>query len=184
MKKIMLIAAIAAVSFAAQGCLLIEKMRYEITISDKSDTTGVAVLYAEGIYSDATGKKELDQDTTILWDIYFQRDEFLGYMAETGKKVLGTELDVVKKKLSGNIQFSFNSIRNVESIQFDGEYYYYTNFNKDSVSSTNGTVIRKPEYTRIIWPKEIKNIEFELVNIKPQNRRDLVPFYNEKMRIK
>lgn len=182
MKKTLLFMAIVAAALTTQGCLLVEKMRYEIIISDDSDTSGSAALYAEGIYSDATGKKELDQDTTILWDIYFQRDEFLGYMAETGRRVLATSLDVEKKKLVGRIDFTFTSIRNVEAIQFDGEYYYYTNMNKDSIGTTNGTLIKKPEYNRIIWPKEVKKLEFELISKKPQNKRDLVKMFREKVK--
>lgn len=182
MKKTLLFLAIAAAALTTQGCLLVEKMKYEITINDNSDTSGTTILFAEGIYSDATGMKELEQDTTILWDIYFQRDEFLGYMAETGRKVLGTSLDVEKKKLVGRIDFSFNSIRNVEAIQFDGEYYYYTNMNKDSIGATNGTLIKKPEYNRIIWPKEVKKLEFELISKKPQNKRDLVKMFREKVK--
>ena len=182
MKKTMLFMAIVAAALTTQGCLLVEKMRYEIIISDDSDTSGSATLYAEGIYSDATGKKELDQDTTILWDIYYQRDEFLGYMAETGRRVLATTLDVEKKKLTGRVDFTFTSIRNVEAIQFDGEYYYYTNMNKDSIGATNGTLIKKKEYNRIIWPKEVKKLEFELISKKPQNKRDLVPMVRERIR--
>jgi hypothetical protein len=182
MKKFLLIPTIILLLVTAQGCLLVEKMRYEITINKNSDTSGVATLYAEGIYSDAPGKKELEQDTTILWDIYFQKDEFLGYMAEFGRKVIGTELDVVNKKLSGSVNFSFTSIRNVESIQFDGEYYYYTSMNKDSVGFTNGTLIKKPEYTRIIWPKDEKNLIFEMVSKKPQSKKDLIPFFEKKMK--
>ncbi len=182
MKKTLFFMVIVAAALTTQGCLLVEKMKYEITISDNSDTSGSATLYAEGIYSDATGKKELDQDTTILWDIYFQRDEFLGYMAETGRRVLGTSLDVEKKKLVGRVDFAFNSIRNVEAIQFDGEYYYYTNMNKDSIGATNGTLIKKPEYNRIIWPKDVKKLEFELISNKPQNKRDLVKMFREKVK--
>ena len=178
----MLFMAIVAAALTTQGCLLVEKMRYEIIISDDSDTSGSATLYAEGIYSDATGKKELDQDTTILWDIYYQRDEFLGYMAETGRRVLATTLDVEKKKLTGRVDFTFTSIRNVEAIQFDGEYYYYTNMNKDSIGATNGTLIKKKEYNRIIWPKEVKKLEFELISKKPQNKRDLVPMVRERIK--
>ncbi|MBN8547275.1 MAG: hypothetical protein J0L60_14170 [Ignavibacteria bacterium] len=182
MKKTLFAISILTLLLTSQGCLLVEKMRYEITINKNSDTTGTATLFADGIYSDATGNKELEQDTTILWDIYFQRDEFLGYMAETGKRLVGVNLDVVNKKLSGSVQFSFNSIRNVEAIQFDGEYYYYTNISKDSIGVTNGTVIKKPEYTRIIWPKDEKKLEFELISKKPQNKRDLVPFFKKKVK--
>lgn len=182
MKKTLLFMAIVAAALTTQGCLLVEKMRYEIIISDDSDTSGAATLYAEGIYSDATGKKELDQDTTILWDIYFQRDEFLGYMAETGRRVLATTLDVERKKLVGRVDFTFTSIRNVEAIQFDGEYYYYTNMNKDSIGATNGTLIKKKEYNRIIWPKEVKTLEFELISKKPQNKRDLVQMVRERIK--
>lgn len=182
MKKTLLFMAIAAAALTTQGCLLVEKMKYEITINDKSDTSGTAILFAEGIYSDATGMKELEQDTTILWDIYFQRDEFLGYMAETGRRVLATTLDVERKKLVGRVDFTFTSIRNVEAIQFDGEYYYYTNMNKDSIGATNGTLIKKKEYNRIIWPKEVKTLEFELISKKPQNKRDLVQMVRERIK--
>jgi hypothetical protein len=82
-------------------------------------------------------KKELEQDTTILWDIYFQKDEFLGYMAEFGRKSYRYRVGCCQQKNSPvPLIFSFTSIRNVESIQFDGEYYYYTSMNKDSVGFT------------------------------------------------
>jgi hypothetical protein len=181
MKNFLLAFTIIAILFSAQGCLLVEKMRYEITINKNSDTSGKAILYADGIYSDAPGKKELEQDTTILWDIYFQRDEFLGYMAEVGKVVDSTKLYIDKKKLKGSIKFSFNSIKDVESIKFDGEYYYYTSMSKDSIGQTNGTVIKKKDYNRIIWSKNEKKLIFELISQKPQNKKDLIPLVKEKM---
>jgi hypothetical protein len=54
--------------------------------------------------------------------------------------------------------------------------------NKDSVGFTNGTLIKKPEYTRIIWPKDEKNLIFEMVSKKPQTKKDLIPFFEKKMK--
>lgn len=172
MKKLMLLAAVVVLFFSSQGCLVVQKMKFEIDL--RNDTAGVATAYAYGIASDAIGNKEYDDDVYLLSDM-LTGTGFLEYMENFGRKVIFRELTVDNNSLNGKVVFTFDNIVNVENIIFDGEYYYLTLPPSEVFGETNGLLIQEEDYQRVIWGKEVEKIEFELLNTSPAKLKDMIP---------
>lgn len=175
MKKTGLIVLLVLSAYFLQGCLVVEKMVFDVRLM--SDTTGYAVVTAFNVSSDAVGNKEFDDDVALLADMN-GGDGFLDYMREFGREVLERHLYIEDGKLNGSCKFTFKSVKNVESIQYDGEYYYLRVNNENTrLGETNGTVIEKDGFKWVVWEKGARSLKFEFYNTSKAKTRDLVPAF-------
>jgi len=175
MKKVFLVL-ITAVLF--NGCLLFQKVSYEITLTDK--TKGYAEITFHDIKSDAIGNREFEEDKTALFDYMFKSDDFIQTQADEGKEITARSLFVDDDKLIGKVIYNFTEISTVEGIQYQDGFYFLTLSPKDSIISTNGQIVTSKEYKRIIWDNTFKTLKFEMLpDVTSSNVRDLKPFLKD-----
>ncbi|PIX00402.1 MAG: hypothetical protein COZ80_00335 [Ignavibacteria bacterium CG_4_8_14_3_um_filter_37_9] len=166
-------------SFAAltlSGCLVYQKVSYEIFID--GEKSGEAKVTFYDLKSDALGNKEFNEDKENLFNKLLRSDEFIFSQKDEEKEVTSRRLFVEDKKLNGEVNFKFKDINVVEGIQQQDGYYFLTVENEDSIISTNGTVIPINKFKRIIWERNQKVLKFEmLTDVKLNDLRELAPFY-------
>ncbi len=173
--KLFLILNFAALSF--QGCLVYQKVSYEIAVDGKK--SGEAKVTFFDLKSDALGNKEFNEDKETLFNKLFKSDEFILAQKEEGKDITNRRLYIENKKLNGEITFKFSDVGVVEGrLQLQDGYYFLTVEESDSIISTNGTVVPINKFKRIIWEKDIKVLKFEmLTDVNLDDLRELAPFY-------
>jgi hypothetical protein len=162
------------------GCLIFHKMSYSINI-DK-DTTGTATVIVSDIRSDAAGGSNLETDKKNLFEYVLKSSDFISQMKDEGKNITGRELYLRGDTLMGKTDFSFESIFNVEKIQYQDGFYYLTLTLDDSVLTTNGQIIYSKDHKRILWDKNFKVLKFEMLGFpfKKDEYTRLSPFFNPK----
>lgn len=161
------------------GCLLLEKVSYSITMNEKG--SGNALLTVYNLRSDAIGNREFTEDTTQLFTYYLSSQRFMDSMAYYGKNVTQRKLVPEGNNLNAVLGFSFTDITTVEQIQHEAGLYYLTLQTDDSVVTTNGKIVVTDEYKRIIWPETEKKLEFTIAagNFNPA-ARGLAPYYQRR----
>jgi hypothetical protein len=159
-KNLSIIIVAVILIFAAQGCLLMHSVSYEIKPGEIGG--GTAVVTIENINSDALDATQLNEDKKNLFDFMYKSDEFIQQMKDEGKKISSRELFVENGKLNGIIKFSFDDIELVEGIIYEEPFYFLTLSPKDSIISTNGEVIVSDEYKRIIWDNALEKLKFKM----------------------
>lgn len=164
--------------FSFQGCLVFEKVKYEINM--ETAQKGVAKITFYNIQSDAIGNKEFEEDKNILFDFMLKSDEFIYSWQDEGKDIISRKLFVTNDKLNGEVIYKFDQVSIVEGIMHQDGFYFLTLQLEDSVLSTNGTLIYGKEYKRIMWDDTIHPLRFEMLSdIKQTSLRPLSPFYKE-----
>lgn len=175
MKIILRTLSIITIILSLNGCIVFQKASYSIKPNEIDG--GSAVVIFHDIKSDAIGNNEFEEDKKSLFEFMLESEEFLSMMKDEGKKIKTRDLYVEKNKLNGKVTFSFDSINNVEGIQFQDGYYFLTIPLSDSILSTNGIIVPSKEHKRIIWDKGIKELKFEMMSDVPYiGLRELVQF--------
>ena len=168
------ILSIAALSFS--GCLVYQKVSYEITVEGKKSGEAKVTFY--DLKSDALGNKEFNEDKDNLFSKLLKSEEFVFSQKSEGKEVTARRLFIADKKLIGEVSFKFQDVNVVEGIQFQDGYYFLTVQEGDSVISTNGTIMPAKNFKRIIWGENEKILKFEmLTDVNLDDLRELAPFY-------
>lgn len=173
--RLFFILSLAALSFS--GCLVYQKVSYEITVDGKKSGEAKVTFY--DLKSDALGNKEFNEDKETLFNKLFRSDEFILAQKEEGKDITNRRLYTENKKLNGEVTFKFGDVGVVEGrLQLQDGYYFLTVEESDSIISTNGTVVPINKFKRIIWEKDIKVLKFEmLTDVNLDDLRELAPFY-------
>ncbi len=173
MKKIIFVIFAAIIM---QGCLVGHKMVYEIT--PKGAGAGNATIWYHDIRSDAANGQEFQEDQNLLFDYMLKSEKFVQDLMREGKSVAKRNLYLEDNKLIGQVNFNFNKLGDVEGIVFDDGFYFLTLDLADSVISTNGVIIKSPEYKRILWDSTITKLKFEIYT-EPENQKllELAPLY-------
>jgi len=173
--KLFIIFGFAALSFS--GCLVYQKVSYEIAVDGKKSGEAKVTFY--DLKSDALGNKEFNEDKETLFNKLFKSDDFILAQKEEGKDITNRRLYIDNKKLNGEVTFKFSDVGVVEGrLQFQDGYYFLTVDEGDSILSTNGTVVPINKFKRIIWEKDVKVLKFEmLTDVNLDDLRELAPFY-------
>jgi hypothetical protein len=156
-------------------------MSYTININKDADTSGTATVIVSDIRSDAAGSN-LETDKKNLFEYVLKSPEFINQMKDEGKNITSRALFIQCDTLMGKSDFSFNSIFNVEKIQYQDGFYYLTLTLDDSVLTTNGQIIYSKDHKRILWDKSFKVLKFEMLGFpfKKDEYTRLSPFFNPK----
>lgn len=173
--RLIFILSFAALSFS--GCLVYQKVSYEIAVDGKKSGEAKVTFY--DLKSDALGNKEFNEDKETLFNKLFKSDEFILAQKEEGKDITNRRLFIENKKLNGEVSFKFSDVGVVEGrLQLQDGYYFLTVEESDSIISTNGTVVPINKFKRIIWEKDVKVLKFEmLTDVNLDDLRELAPFY-------
>lgn len=173
--RLFFILSFAALSFS--GCLVYQKVSYEIAVDGKKSGEAKVTFY--DLKSDALGNKEFNEDKETLFNKLFKSDEFILAQKEEGKDITNRRLFIENKKLNGEVSFKFSDVGVVEGrLQLQDGYYFLTVEESDSIISTNGTVVPINKFKRIIWEKDVKVLKFEmLTDVNLDDLRELAPFY-------
>lgn len=164
-------------AFSFSGCLVYQKVSYEIAVDGKKSGEAKVTFY--DLKSDALGNKEFNEDKETLFNKLFKSDEFILVQKEEGKDITNRHLYIENKKLNGEVTFKFSDVGVVEGrLQFQDGYYFLTVDEGDSIISTNGTVVPINKFKRIIWERNEKILKFEmLTDVNLDDLRELAPFY-------
>ncbi len=164
--------------FLFQGCLVIDKISYEIKLT--TELGGTVTVNFENIQSDAIGDKEFEEDKKNLFEYILKSDDFVKSMEFEGKMIKERKVVVEENKLNGKVVYDFEDIKKVEGIQYDGEFYYLTMQLEDSIITTNGELIVSDEYKRILWEKGTREIKFEVYSDNGEKKlKPLSSFYKK-----
>lgn len=175
MKYILLISTLFSF-LLLQGCLIVHKVTYKITMNSAKKGT-VTVSFSD-IRSDAIGNKEFAEDRSNLFDYMLKSSDFAESMKMEGKIIRDRKLSVTDGKLNGQAVYDFNDIEKVEGFRLQDGLYYLTLQTEDSVLTTNGEVLRGDGYKRIMWGADAKKLEFEILSGQTaEQTRDLVQYY-------
>jgi hypothetical protein len=178
MKNLLLIC-LLSFGFSFTGCIVYEKVSYDINITGKDSGSVTTKFY--DIKSDAIGNKEFEEDKKALFEFMLKSDDFLTSMQQEGKDITSRKLYLDGKKLNGEGVYFFKNINDVEGIVHQGGFYYLTLELKDSVLSTNGQVVYSEERKRILWDDSMTNLKFVMrTDVTVKDYRDLSQFYKEK----
>jgi len=165
-------------SFFFQGCIVFEKVSYDIKL--KTQNTGTATITFYNLKSDAIGKKEFEEDKEALFNYLLKSEEFVEQMKLENKNISSRKLFLSADKLNGEVVYGFDNINHVENILYQDGFYFLTVNPTDSIISTNGVVMTSGEFKRIVWDSSFRNLKFEMLSdIKQINLRELAPFYKE-----
>lgn len=165
--------------FIFSGCLTFHRISYKLNLEGELKGNGIITVY--DIRSDAETESEFEEDKLTLFNYILDSENFLNDMRYEGKIILSRELFKEDNLLNGRAEFNFNDIRDVEAISYEDGFYFLTMDLQDSIHSTNGEVVYSDDYKRIIWGKDVKTIEFEMISTDYDDMyyRDLAPFYEE-----
>lgn len=151
---------IIIIMILSPGCLVIDKISYEINLT--TEVGGTVTVQFSNIQSDAIGEREFEEDKKNLFEYILKSEDFVSSMELEGKFIKDRKLSIDENKLNGKIVYDFEDIRKVEGIQYDGEFYYLTLQVEDSIITTNGELIISDEYKRIMWDKGTRQLSFEV----------------------
>jgi hypothetical protein len=161
--------------FLFPGCLVVSKISYHIIVDKEGH--GTALVTFNDIRSDAVGNKEFEEDKINLFDYILKSDDFVSSLKLEGKFVKSRNLKLIEGKLTGIGEYEFNDIEKIEGIRHKDGLYYLTLQNEDSVLTTNGDIVSGPEYKRIIWRDDVRELKFEMESGQLQQKtRDLSKF--------
>lgn len=159
------------------GCLIFNKISYEITISE--DKSGTANLYISDITSDATDDEAFAQDTAGLFTQMQKSEDFIEEMKREGRFITARKLIVNGENLDAEVKYNFKNISVVENITHEDGFYFLTVEPSDSIISTNGQIIVSKNYKRILWDDKVKILKFEMFSDDTYAYRKLTPYFNK-----
>ena len=159
------------------GCLVFQKISYEIVISD--DKSGTANIYITDITSDATDSDAFKQDTSALFTFMQKSDEFIEDMKTEGRFITYRKLILNNDKLDAEVKYNFKNIAGIENISYEDGFYFLTMEPTDSIVSTNGEIIKSKTYKRILWDDQQKVLRFEMFSAETDAYRKLSPYYKK-----
>jgi hypothetical protein len=160
---------------SSTGCLVFQKISYEITIDD--DKSGKANLYITDITSDATDNEAFSQDTSALFTFMLTGKEFVDDMKNEGRFITSRKLIVNGDNLDAEVKYDFNYIAGIENISYEDGFYFLTMDPADSIISTNGEIIKSETYKRIMWDDKHKLLKFTMFSAETDAYRKLSPYY-------
>lgn len=162
---------------SSSGCLVFQKISYEITISD--DKSGTANLYITDITSDASDSEALKQDTSALFTFMQKSDEFIEDMKSQGKLITNRKLLVANDNLDAEVKYYFKNIDGVENISYEDGFYFLTMDLADSIISTNGEIIKSKTYKRILWDDQQRVLKFSMFSAETDAYIKLSPYFKK-----
>lgn len=174
-KLFSLIFILVLVIISISGCLVFEKISYEIKIND--DKSGSAKIYITNIVSDATDSEAFKQDTSALFTFMLKSNEFIEDMKNEGRFITKRNLILDGDNLNAEAEYNFNNIVGIENIMYEDGFYYLTMDLADSVISTNGEIIKSKIYKRILWDENQKILRFAIYSGQTDAYRKLAPYY-------
>ncbi len=154
--------------FSFEGCLIFNKISYNIKTDGKA---GTAEVYFYDIRSNADDPSEFEEDKNNLFSYMWKSSEFMENMRKEGKEILHRELYLSNDTLNAKVIFRFTDIRNAENIILEDNFYYLTLPLADSVISTNGEIIESQQYKRILWDNNFSNLKFEILGFSFDEER-------------
>lgn len=172
-----LIFVLISVLISAPGCLVFEKISYEIKIND--DKSGSAKIYITNIVSDATDSEAFKQDTSALFTFMLKSNEFIEDMKNQGRLITKRNLILNGDNLDAEAEYNFSNIVGIENIMYEDGFYYLTIDLADSVISTNGEIIKSKNYKRILWDENQKILRFAIYSGETDAYRKLAPYYKK-----
>lgn len=172
-----LIFVLISVLISAPGCLVFEKISYEIKIND--DKSGSAKIYITNIVSDATDREAFKQDTSALFTFMLKSNEFIEDMKNQGRLITKRNLILNGDNLDAEAEYNFSNIVGIENIMYEDGFYYLTIDLADSVISTNGEIIKSKNYKRILWDENQKILRFAIYSGETDAYRKLAPYYKK-----
>jgi hypothetical protein len=162
---------------STSGCLVFQKISYEITIND--DKSGTAKIYITDITSDATDSEAFKQDTSALFTFMQKSDQFIEDMKNEDRFIKIRKLILNGENLDAEVVYDFTQIKGVENISYEDGFYYLTMEPADSIISTNGQVIKSKNYKRILWDDKQKLLKFSMFSAETDAYRKLAPYYKK-----
>jgi hypothetical protein len=150
------------------GCLIFNKISYEIKTDGKS---AVAEVHIYDIRSDAETPAEFEQDKDYIFNYAWKSSDFIAQMNKEGKEIIERELYLTGDTLNAKILFKVSDISNIENIIYEDGFYYMTLPLEDEIVSTNGEVIESREYKRILWDDSFEVIKFEILGFSFNEKR-------------
>lgn len=156
------------------GCLVFHKISYEINVENST-----ASLIFSDIRSDAAEPSSFTEDRVQLFSYYQKSTAFLDSLKKSGRNIISREIFIGNDTLKAKVVYLFNDISKVEGIAFEEGYYFLTIPHNDSILSTNGQIIRSPNYKRILWGDETKVLKFEMLGNTFQEGtfKELTPYF-------
>lgn len=162
---------------SAPGCLVFEKISYEIKINENK--SGSAKIYVSDITSDATDTEAFKQDTSALFTFMLKSDEFIEDLKSEGRFITKRKLLVNGSSLDAEVEYNFDNIAGVENIVYEDGFYYLTMDLADSIITTNGEIIKSKNYKRILWDDKQKILKFAIYSGETDAYRKLAPYYKK-----
>lgn len=162
---------------SSPGCLVFQKISYEITIND--DKSGTAKIYITDITSDATDSEAFKQDTSALFTFMQKSNQFIEDMKNEDRFIKIRNLILNGGNLDAEVVYDFTQIKGVENISYEDGFYYLTMEPADSIISTNGEVIKSKNYKRILWDDKQKLLKFSMFSAETDAYRKLAPYYKK-----
>lgn len=162
---------------SAPGCLVFQKISYEITFNE--DKSGTAKLYITDITSDATDAEAFKQDTAALFTFMLKSNDFIEDMKNEGRFITSRKLILNDNNLDSEVSYDFKNIAGVENISYEDGFYFLTMDVADSVISTNGEVIKSKTYKRILWDDQQKVLRFAMFSAETDAYRKLGSYYKK-----
>lgn len=159
------------------GCLVFNKISYEIVMSDSSAGSASVAIY--DIRSDAKTPFRLEEDINYLYNYSGKSKKFIEQMKLEGKEITGRELEIKEDTVIGYLSFNFNSLSAFGNITFDAGFYILTLSPTDSIIATNGQVLRTKNDLRILWDEDIEKISYTLMgnSFEKEGFTKLAPYY-------
>ena len=179
-KNLILAVLITSVALIFDGCLVPEKISYNIRL--ESPSGGLVTMQFYNIKSNANSDKEFEKDKENLFSYILNSDKLKTQLGDEGKDMISRKLSLDGDKLNGSVEYKFKDITKVEGIRFEEGFYYLTLALDDSVISTNGQIIKSKEYKRILWDKSFTELNFEMYSsgFDESTFKALAPFYKPK----
>jgi hypothetical protein len=167
-------------SLIFSGCIIFHQISYDVKLD--TPTSGIAVITADDIRTDARTKADLEKDKKYLFHHMLKSKEFVDEQKASGKYIIDRGLSVTDGKLIGQGSYKFDDIGAVEGIKYDGGFHYLNLGLDDSVVSTNGEIIRSKDYKRIVWDSTFQELKFTMFSndFNGSKYKSLAPYYNGK----
>jgi hypothetical protein len=183
MKKVYLcfsLVVIITTSVVLGGCIIFSRISYDVTLD--TPTSGITVVTADDMRTDAKSKADIEKDKKYLFQHMLKSPEFINEQKESGKYITDRKLYLENGKLNGQGSYKFNDIGAVEGIKYESGFHYLNLGIDDSVISTNGEIIRSKDYKRIVWDSTFQELKFTMFSndFTGSKYKSLAPFYDGK----
>lgn len=171
---------VVALSVILSGCIIFHQISYDVKLD--SPTSGIVMVTADDIRSDARLKPDLEKDKKYLFQHMLKSTEFIQEQKQSGKYVQDRNLRIDNGKLTGEGSYKFDDISAVEGIKYEGGFHYLNLGLDDSVVATNGEIIRSKDYKRIVWDSTFSELKFTMFSndFTGSMYKSLAPFYDGK----